>query len=842
MFSGGNAAVINKKPIFFPLPLAVLLVPFMAGIFFAKGTYGLSLVDVAGIYVLLGFALSLFSLSLFDNPKGGFFQFSKTVKGGLLFTAVLIILFLAGFFHFHLHKRMLTQSQSVFLRLSEMDQKVALLGRVVGLPVPSSKGSRVRVFVERARLGTKWISVNEKVLASFRSIPWQEIRPGQVLLFSARINKIKNFGTPGTFDFENFWALRGIMTRASCSSPLEVVFLKGSATRPPGLWQRFYMAISRLRQDVIETIFSHVPSRDVGAVAVALVTGSRAWLSKDFRQLFSASGLGHLFAVSGLHMAIVAAFSFFLLKCLGRLMPWLLLRVDIAKVSWPLAVVSCGFYCLLSGLSPSSLRAFVMISSIALCMMLERKTSIESGLVVAAWLLLFMSPFYLFDISFQLSFLMVFFLIHIGRAIEMKVPAIKTRPAVRFLMVCLLAFVVSSPLVAFYFQRLNPWAVPLNILCIPVVEFVALPALFTAILCSFLCPWLAKAFLVLSAKVINLMLILVKYISGQFWLSHFVIPPAPWELAIIIMILLVLPLSLFSRRCVFLALSLFMILVSGHLLKSYLKAHRSSLLLHVVDVGQGLCQVLELPRGGYMVVDTGGFRNSDFDVGSRVVAPYLRRLGIEKIDILAISHPDTDHIGGAASILKEFQVGRIWLNSDKNPDNEHYRRFMQEALKKAVPIRRFSGPNNHCFQSGLCMECLLPKHPEVFCRNDRGLVIRLLYNGRGLLLPGDIEEKRESLILAKGLDIGADVIVVPHHGARRSSSLSFLRKVSPRVAVCSCGYKNPFHHPERQVVERYRTLGIAFLRTDKSGTVDIKIAGDGTITASGYYMKDKMVF
>jgi len=404
--------VFNQKTIFFPIPLAVLLVPFMAGIFFAKGSCGLSFLDVAGIYALLGCALALFSWSLFGDQWVRFFNFSEIPRGGFLFAVVLILMFLAGFFHFHLHKRMLTRSQSVLLRLSETDQKVVLLGKVVGLPVPSSKGSRVKVFVESAKLGTNWIPVNEKVLACFASLSWRKIRPGKALLFSARLYKIRNFGTPGTFDFENFWALRGIMTRASCSSPLEVVFLKSSASMPPGLWQRFYIAISTLRQAVIETIFTNVGSMDTGAVAVALVTGSRAWLSKDLRQLFSASGLGHLFAVSGLHMAIVAAFPFFLLKFLGKAMPRLLLRVDIVKISWPLAVFSCGFYCLLAGLSPSSLRAFVMITSLALCIMLERKTSIESGLMVAAWLLLFISPFYIFDISFQLSFLLVFFLIH----------------------------------------------------------------------------------------------------------------------------------------------------------------------------------------------------------------------------------------------------------------------------------------------------------------------------------------------------------------------------------------------------------------------------------------------
>ena len=834
--------MFNQKPIFFPLPLAVLLVPFVAGIFCARGNCGLSLIDAATIYSLLGCTVILFSLPLFENLDGKFLQFSKILKGGLLFAVVLIFLFLAGNFHFHLHKRMLSQSQSALLRLSEMEQKVALLGRVVGLTVPGSRGSRVKVFVERARLGTKWIPVKENILVSFRSTPWQEIRPGQVLLFSAKVHKIRNFGTPGTFDLENFWALRGIMTRASCSSPLEVVFLKGSATKPPGFWQRFYIATSSLRRDVIETIFSHAPSREIGAVAVALVTGSRAWLSKDLRQLFSASGLGHIFAVSGLHMAIVAALPFFLLKFLARAIPWLLLRVDIAKISWALAVFSCGFYCLLAGLSPSSLRAFVMIASLALCMMLERKTRIESGLVVAAWLLLLASPFYLFDISFQLSFLLVFFLIHIGRAIEIKVPEIKRRPLVRFIVVSVLAFVVSSPLASFYFQRLNPWAVPLNIICIPALELLTLPALFAGTFFLFFYPDIGQVFFDLSFQAIDLMLLLTNYFTGPFWLNHFVIPPTPWELAMIMMILLVLPLSLFRKRWRPLALSLFIVLVSAHFLTSYLRIHRSSLLLHVVDVGQGLCQVLELPGGGCMVVDTGGFRNSDFDVGSRVVAPYLRRLGIEKIDILAISHPDTDHIGGAESILKQFQVGRIWLNTDENWHNEHYKKFIYEVWKKGVPIRRFSGSDKLYLENGLSIECIFQRNSSAFSRNDRGLVIRLLFKGRGLLLPADIEKRRESLILAEGLNIGADVIVVPHHGARRSSSLPFLRRVSPRVAVCSCGYKNPFHHPARQVVERYRALGITFFRTDQAGTVDIKIAGDGTMTASGYYMKDKIAF
>ncbi len=828
-------------PAIYPVPLAALLVPFMAGIFCGRGAYGLTITDIAGVFSLAAVASAFFSFPLCRRSDGSIYGLPDLVKR-LSFLAVLFtVLFLSGMFHWHFTKKALWQSQAILLDLAQTDQKILLRGIITGLATPASKGARVRVLVEEAGVGGKTAPVNETLIASFKSISCDELRPGRRVLFYARIYRIRNFGTPGTFDFENYWALRGIMTRASCMGPLNVVFLRGRSSRY-GFMQCFSIEAARLRWAVTRVLISDIEPRDVSSVAVALVTGSRAWLSPDLKRLFSAAGLGHLFAVSGLHMAIVAAFAAFFTMFVCRFIPWILLNVDIRKISWMAAVLSCGFYCLLAGFSPSSLRAFVMISSVAFCIILGRKSRIESGLAAAAWILLLLSPFYLFDVSFQLSFLMVFFLIHIGGAIEMEVPVIKRRPVVRFLMVCLLAFVVSSPLAAFYFQRFNPWSLVLNILCIPLVEFLVLPMLFSMVFCWLVFPPMCHVFMFFASLGTALMLLVARSLTSPSWINHFVIPPTPWELSMFLGVMLMIPLSMAGRRCALFTLSLCCILISGHFLSRFARTHRDFLILHVVDVGQGLCQVLELPGGDAMVVDTGGFRESDFDVGSALVAPYLRRLGIGSIEVMAISHPDTDHVGGAVSIVREFPVKRAWLNGDDRADNKAYRKLLVELRKRGIPISRFRGYDRRFPEKGVVVDCMAPESVKGRSRNNAGLVLRLVFGKNRLLLPGDIEKRRELEMLAEGLPVSARVMVVPHHGAGSSSSTPFLKAVSPWLAACSCGYKNPFHHPARQVVERYRVLGITFLRTDRVGTVDIKIARNGAVTASGYYMDKKLSF
>ena len=821
------------------MPLSVILVPFIVGILWANDSYGLS--DFEKITLSLSFLLAfgIFSYPFFlIRNKENVFPDHSCIKRCLLLALVFLIFSIGGYQHFLLNKHLLRQSQRGLLHLADLDEKVVLTGFVNGLGLPRQDGVRVEVFVEGAKFEGKILKINESVIAKFKGLSWESFIPGKRLRFAARLFPIRNFGTPGTFDFKNWWALRGHMVRASCQSPLEVIFLKGDVSHP-SISTRFFLWVDRIRNRVAKNIISTLGTGKVSAVAIALVTGSRAWFDKDLKNLVAASGIGHLFAVSGLHMAIVAAAAVFLVRSLLSLSTRLLLLTDVNRLSWLAATVACGFYCCLAGFSPSSLRALVMVLSLAFCIFMYRKTTIEAGLFVAAWLLLIKSPFYLFDISFQLSFLVVFFLIYLGRQMDDLFPLLQKAP-LRFLGVCLLAFIICSPLVSFYFQRFNPWSLLLNILCIPLVEFLVLPLLLLGLIFSLLST-LIGSYLVISASYgIKLLLALVSIFAGGKWLNHFVVPPTILELSVIFTFFLALPFLAYSKRPVFYLIFCLTALFLGHTVMKKIRVFKARPVLHVLDVGQGLCQVLRLPTNITMVIDTGGIKGSDFDIGSGVVAPYLRRLGIRRIDILALSHWDTDHSGGAACLVKQFDIGQIWLPSLKDVDAEKYRPLMSEAKRKHIRTIFWYKSGNVSLGANNNIQVLVPGRGSRFVGNNAGIVLRISSGKWAFLLTGDIERGREEKLLTKG-PIISNVLVVPHHGSKTSSSMAFLRKISPRVAVCSCGYRNPFHHPSTVVVKRFDALGIPFLRTDRDGTVDIKIAGDQTIEIAGYYLKDSLV-
>ncbi len=821
------------------MPLSVILVPFLVGIFWANDLYGLS--DFEKITLSLSFLLAfgIFSYLLFlkRNQENAFPDHSS-IKRCLLLALVFLVFFIGGYQHFLINKYLLRQSQIGLLDLADLDEKVILTGFVNGLCLPRQDGVRVEVFVEEAQFEGKSLRVNESVVAKFKGLSWENFIPGKRLRFAARLFPIRNFGTPGTFDFKNWWALRRHMVRASCHSPLEVIFLKEEASHV-SFPACFFLWVEGIRNRVAKNIISTLGTGKVSAVAIALVTGSRAWFGKDLKNLVAASGIGHLFAVSGLHMAIVAGAAISLVSFFFSLNTRLLLLTDVNRLSWLAAIAACGFYSCLAGFSPSSLRALVMVLSLAFCIFMYRKTTIEAGLFVAAWLLLIKSPFYLFDISFQLSFLVVFFLIYLGRYMDEVLPLLE-KAHWRFLGLCVLAFIICSPLVSFYFQRFNPWSLLLNILCIPLVEFFVLPLLLLGLFLTVFSPVVGSYLVIAASYGIKLLLALVSiFVSGK-WLNNFVVPPTILELSVIFTFFLAIPFIAYSKRpathLIFCLIALFL----GHTVMKKIRVFQARPVLHVLDVGQGLCQVLRLPTNITMVIDTGGIKGSDFDIGSGVVAPYIRRLGVERIDILALSHWDTDHSGGAASLVKQFEIGQLWLPPLESVDTEKYQYLMSEAKRKHIRTIFWHESGNVKLGANNNINVLVPDKESRFLGNNAGIVFRIRSGKWAFLLTGDIEKGREEKLLTT-VPLISNVLVVPHHGSKTSSSMAFLRKVSPGVAVCSCGYRNPFHHPSRVVVRRFDALGIPLFRTDRDGTVDIKIAGDQAMEITGYYLKDSLV-
>jgi competence protein ComEC len=248
--------------------------------------------------------------------------------------------------------------------------------------------------------------------------------------------------------------------------------------------------------------------------------------------------------------------------------------------------------------------------------------------------------------------------------------------------------------------------------------------------------------------------------------------------------------------------------------------------LTVLDVGQGLALVLRTARHA-LVYDTGSRFSSDVDAGARTVLPYLRATGVRALDGLIISHGDNDHSGGAESVLDGVPVQ--WLLSSLPPDHA--------ALNRGVTALRCEA-GQHWQWDGVMFEVLHPQansYSEKRKENDRSCVLRVAVGQHVLLLTADIESKSERELLALGADkLRANVLIVPHHGSRTSSTPEFVAAVQPEVAIFTVGYRNRFKHPKPEVVARYQALNTHLLQSDAAGAIEITLPSSGEMAIQSY--------
>ena len=254
----------------------------------------------------------------------------------------------------------------------------------------------------------------------------------------------------------------------------------------------------------------------------------------------------------------------------------------------------------------------------------------------------------------------------------------------------------------------------------------------------------------------------------------------------------------------------------------------------MLDVGQGDSIFTAFPSGRTMLVDGGGLAGSErvggyrsgTDVGEEVVSPYLWSRGIQRLDVVALTHAHHDHLDGLHAVLENFKVGELWVGRDE--ETAAIRDLLQEARERGVTIvRKVQG--NEFSWAGVNGTILWPADlpPVKEASNDDSIVMRLTDGRFHFLLTGDIEQRVEDKLVGENADLTSDFLKVPHHGSKTSSTKVFLTAVAPRIAVVSVGESNPFGHPAAATVERYADAGVRLLRTDRDGAVTALTDGQG---------------
>ena len=402
------------------------------------------------------------------------------------------------------------------------------------------------------------------------------------------------------------------------------------------------------------------------------------------------------------------------------------------------------------------------------------------------------------------------------------------------------ASLVTMPLVAHHFGEVTPAAPIGNLVLVPIVELVVLPCGLVGALLALAHPWLGALPLVLAGLASRMALGLAD-IFRRFAPVLLVRFPN-WHETLLLVASAAMLLQAFTgganRRRWWIAAGTVVLMIASISLfvREMVRRTREDLRVTFIDVGQGDSALVEGPRGFVALVDGGGRYDDSFDTGARIVEPVLRARGITKLDLVVLSHPHPDHMNGLLRILRRFPVGALWTNGDDG-NNPRYREMMALAHERQVP----TPPPVDLSRDGLTVTPLGPWRegsigvPLGLSANDASLVVRLSFAGRHILLAGDIGEEGEASLLDRrsaGIELGCDVLKMPHHGSRYASGEDFLDAVSPSLAVASVGKYNRFGLPSPIALQRYHRRGVWVLRTDRDGAVTVFVSSLGDLRAA----------
>lgn len=557
------------------------------------------------------------------------------------------------------------------------------------------------------------------------------------------------------------------------------------------------------------------------ALAEALVLGRRETLDRELADRFAASGLVHLLAISGTHVALVAA----VLVLLGRVA-----RLRRERTVW-LTLALIALYLAMIGAPPSAVRSGIMTGLALLAVVLQRPSAPLGMVAAAALAIVAVDPMAALDAGFQLSYAGVLGIMLLRRPTLARVPARLRRgilqPLAESVVVSVAAFVATAPVAAHHFGQVAPVSIAANLPAIP-VSSLALVGIGAACALEPVSPALAQLVADGASLALDAMRVIVDAAAALPG-GHAAVARPRWWLwaAAALACVIVLELAAGMRRRVRWALAP-MGAAAAFLLLPLAAAPARGLEIAFIDVGQGDAIAIETPAGRWLLVDAGP-ADEGFDAGRRRVLPWLRAHGARRVEALVLTHPHVDHVGGAPAVLREIPVGRL-IDPGLAFGTPMYADVLHAAESRHVPWNA-ARQGRVLRIDGVELEFLWPTADVLDApedANDISAVVQLRYGRFSALLTGDAPRFVEHALVSRyGGRLRADVAKAGHHGSRTASSQEWLRAVHPSLVVISCGRRNKYGHPAPETVERLRADSIAVARTDEDGTVVVHVAAGG---------------
>lgn len=658
-----------------------------------------------------------------------------------------------------------------------------------------------------------WQKVNGKLIIHIQNYEMRYIY-GDFLEFSTIITEPDLPRNPGQFNYRKYLFDRNIYATSWIEMSSEV-----NRVTPSNF--SLLRSIDVVKQKILSLIDKTTES-EIAPIVKALITGVRGDISAGTEQMFIDSGVLHILAVSGLHVGYVTLIFLLLFG---------FLRIPL-KSKYLMTIVALWLFAAMVQFKPSVVRAVTMASCILFGKILERPNNIYNALGFAALLQILILPNQLFDVGFQLSFTAVFSIIYIYDKLLILLPAKLapkniTRKPFRYIyqlfLISLAAQIGTLPITIYYFNRIPIVAVFVNLFAIPLVGLIAALG-FSLVLLGFV--WIGFGYA--YGEVVNILVLLLKTIIN--FCADLPFAYIEYKQVSIITVFIIYTfiyfLLNFQKRKMRVYFAIFILLLSN--IRIWTKVIKQpDMKILFFDVGQGDAAYVELPDGSNLLIDC-GVRGFHRNYARDVISPYLKKQGVDKINILIISHPHNDHIGGAPYILRNFNVGQIWetdivSKSKVFGEVHHLLDSLDTKIKKNLAGNVINLGNNSY------IEILHPSRKFIEAGepnfNNASLCFKLNYDRIDILFTGDIEKKGQNYLCLYEDYLDSEIIKVPHHGSATSSGRTFISKVSPDYALISVGQRNKFGHPDVRIINRYKKMGSDVHRTDYEGALLLKING-----------------
>lgn len=681
---------------------------------------------------------------------------------------------------------------------------------------------------------------------------------GEKLRVAGLLDRAEGPGNPGDFNYNKYLERQGIRLIMNVRGEGAIAALGKGGENP-------LLSLALTVKDKLAGAAASGLSQNQAAILNGIVFGSQGMIEKSTREIYSETGIVHILSVSGLHVGILLG---------GLLGLFRLLRFP-PGLTAPLATPVLLFYALMTGLVPPVLRSALMALLLLWAHHLGRDRDWPATLALSAFAILLWRPLQIYNPGFQLSFAATWGILYLTpllaglftRLLKGVPPPLKRAIALGA-GAPLGAQLATLPLVMRYYSLVSPVSLPANLLAVPLVSLIMLLGLLASGLGLI---WLPLAGVInastgLLLDLFNVLTVFLHRLPGAvLYVPRPSLPAAAaWYAALVILTRFIAGWRPIKNRAAAGWTAAVALAAAAALIAWFPIPGPDKLTLQFIDVGQGDC-VLVQKGGRNLLIDAGG-RTGEFLTGSgagdQVVLPYLRRIGVNRLDVLFITHPHEDHAAGAQAVLKSLPVGLVVVSPVKGDDGgggpdkglnavaeterrggsrgaaygrvpagevpRAYRVLLEEAKARGVKIQEAKAGDVMELDQMTEIEVLSPDwdQPESENLNDASLVLKLTCGRQKFLLTGDAGPEEQKELLGSGADLSAGVLKVPHHGSRALLP-EFVQRVGATDAVISVGAHNTFGHPSQSTLDMLNEAGAQIYRTDRDGAVIFRTDGEG---------------